>query len=306
MRMTSLNSVITKRTEMKIHITHDDLDGVGCAVVSKAVYPDIKIVHASYGNFAEKLNEALDKEPELLLISDVWDSKLSQDVSNKLENRQNTTIIFDHHKSSESSQSSFALRKNIHLKHDSAICATYIMWRHFSLIDESKSWDKLKRLGDMVEAVNHFDTTGTILGVPGDLNTLFWERKIPYMKGMLTRYPFKFTKAEEHQLNRIQEKRDSYYNRVIGKADSYYFKNKSLMILQANQHRNYIFQTLLRNFSCVIINSKTTNSVSIRSKDGTARLLAETLGGGGHPQAAGVSKYYHNAKLVKAFKSTFI
>ena len=38
-----------------INLTHTDMDGSGCAILSKLVFPDRDVIHTSYGRIEDNL-----------------------------------------------------------------------------------------------------------------------------------------------------------------------------------------------------------------------------------------------------------
>ena len=67
-----------------INLTHTDMDGSGCSILSKLVFPDRDVIHTSYGRIADILEGLRYTKEKQLLITDLCfteeDFELLEDI----------------------------------------------------------------------------------------------------------------------------------------------------------------------------------------------------------------------------------
>lgn len=75
--------------------THDDLDGVGCAVIAHLAFPsDLTVAYCSYKTINQEINSFLDSAPSdaVILISDI---SVDEETASRLDGRN--VRMYDHH-----------------------------------------------------------------------------------------------------------------------------------------------------------------------------------------------------------------
>ena len=75
--------------------THDDLDGVGCAIVARLAFPDDLVVrYCSYKSINSEINSFLDQlqEPVKIIISDI---SVNEETATRLDGYD--VAMYDHH-----------------------------------------------------------------------------------------------------------------------------------------------------------------------------------------------------------------
>ncbi len=134
------------------HLSHIDLDGYSCQLITKEVYENILFFNANYGaEVSERLNEIMDaikkdKKDAAILITDLNltmdESKwLSKEVQ-KLKEYQKITIslqLLDHHGSGEDSAKKFDWYFLDTLRSATQITYDYVL-ENFGLPAETKAW----------------------------------------------------------------------------------------------------------------------------------------------------------------------
>ncbi len=134
------------------HLSHIDLDGYSCQLITKEVYENILFFNANYGaEVSERLNEIIDaikkdKKDAAILITDLNltmdESKwLSKEVQ-KLKEYQKITIklqLLDHHGSGEDSAKKFDWYFLDTLRSATQITYDYVL-ENFGLPAETKAW----------------------------------------------------------------------------------------------------------------------------------------------------------------------
>ncbi len=134
------------------HLSHIDLDGYSCQLITKEVYENILFFNANYGaEVSERLNEIIDaikkdKKDAAILITDLNltmdESKwLSKEVQ-KLKDYQKITIklqLLDHHGSGEDSAKKFDWYFLDTLRSATQITYDYVL-ENFGLPAETKAW----------------------------------------------------------------------------------------------------------------------------------------------------------------------
>ncbi len=126
---------------MILHITHNDLDGAGCAILIKKCFDRVNTAYLNYDEVDSYLEENY-KMYDKVIITDVTPTPLKIE---KLKNKMNLTLI-DHHKSTE------VLKKydfTIHSLEKSATLLTY-EW----LVEKGYHIENYKELA---ECINDYD-----------------------------------------------------------------------------------------------------------------------------------------------------
>lgn len=124
----------------RILITHDDLDGAGCAILFKYHYPDIEVQHHNYGtidNIAQELLNNKDKY-DRIYFADITPSE----YIGKEMLKDGKFVLIDHHITRE-----YLLGQPFY---DTSVCATVLTAAYFYPMDN--------KYNDFIHAVDAYDT----------------------------------------------------------------------------------------------------------------------------------------------------
>jgi oligoribonuclease NrnB/cAMP/cGMP phosphodiesterase (DHH superfamily) len=275
-----------------ILVSHNDLDGIGATFIGREVFPDIDYVPSSYKDCEVNLHNALDEDPDLLIITDVWPGAgASDDLMRRLRSFKGHLLIFDHHRGKTKEQQESLIEVGATVWNTPDMCATALIARFFG-IDLP-----------VVDLINTYDLSGTLEGQAGKLNVLFWEKSHREIRKVMARNPFYFTETEESLLSDIEAERHTYF---LGReVTNHIFNGHSVAFVEANDHLNYVSKQLLKTVENVILFNGDSKTISIRSNSPFALPIAERLGGGGHPQASGVSRFADHSEVIAACQEVF-
>ncbi len=139
------------------HLSHIDLDGYGCQMVTKEYYKDINFYNSNYGNeITQKIEQIFydieknDKEKNIILITDLnlsFEQATILDKQIKDEKRDIELILLDHHKTGRECSKKFDWYFL-----DEKRCATKITYDYFS-----KKFIKNEKLAKFVDVTNAID-----------------------------------------------------------------------------------------------------------------------------------------------------
>ncbi len=128
-----------------IHLSHTDLDGYGCQLVTYQLKPDVIYFNANYGEIDDVLSKIYDiiQENDKLLITDL---NLTLEQSDNLQMMMNTkkftTVLIDHHGTGQESADKYSWY-NL----DTSKCATASTFEYFK---NSESYPILSKIVDLV------------------------------------------------------------------------------------------------------------------------------------------------------------
>ncbi len=261
---------------MTLHISHNDLDGIGCGILVKAAYPSVKTIYSGYDELQSRL-EGIPSDCSMVIITDVAPSEA--DVERMAGERE--LLLIDHHASSES------LKKYPFVVHEIGKCATLL------------TYDKLTSMGfdlsayeNFVNCVNDFDLWMLKRSDSLRMNLLFILLGISRFEKRFLAEPYRGFKPEEEMLISLEEeRRNNYITRAIKHAE--YFTDKQQRTfavlfseMYSSELGNSIITQGLADYT-ILINAQR-KTVSLRSsKDIDVSEIAVRQGGGGHKNAAG-------------------
>jgi oligoribonuclease NrnB/cAMP/cGMP phosphodiesterase (DHH superfamily) len=230
-----------------------------------------------YHEFSDKVVEVMRQKPSLLLISDVWAENLSNEALNLLQQYKGILYIFDHHKTTEDIQKSLVKPEGAVIN-GTGTSATKYMADFFNVNYP------------VIEYIDAYDMSGTIEGIPGKLNALFWELKdkgYSRISEMFKRVPFGFSDEEDDLYNLIIREQQDYYEEVISSGEFETIEDLKCVFVNIYKDHAYVSKQILKDNDIAIMYNEDKPKISIRSNGDFAGRLAEELGGGGHSQAAG-------------------
>ncbi len=262
-----------------LHISHNDLDGIGCGIlIKKFLSGSISTVYLGYDDIDDYIEENMYKY-DRIIISDVSPSLSSVEMLAG----EKEVVILDHHASTEIlKQFSFTI-------HDLNKCATLI------------TYDWLKSLGYDVSAyenfalcVNDVDLWQLKRDDSLKMGMLFHLLGIDRFEERFYNTPYTtFNDTENLLISLEEERKGSYIKKAVRNMVTFDDKNGyTVSVLFAESYASELGNSIIADgiADYVILINPQQKKVSLRSrKDVDIRILAENNGGGGHKNAAGFS-----------------
>ncbi len=319
------------------HLSHTDLDGYGCQMVTNRYFDNIKFYNSNYGR---EINERFDEifndinneknEKNVILITDLnltLEQAKSFDSRVKIANSNIMILLLDHHKSGQDCANDFEWYFL-----DDSRCATKISYDFFSSI--FKKDEKLSKLVDVINAVDiwldnqkEFELGKVCLGLVSgakEINRIMFPKENSlYMFELLSKIQPYFEQKKPHialddNIHKIkkeifkQEQDDTLSNLVSKQNIKMLTKNRDKMQIIYEGYKGILTYNI-GNVSVIgndflkknpdfdffmDITSRKTISLRANGKIDVSKMAAHLANGGGHPNASG--------GLVGNFKDSFI
>ena len=319
------------------HLSHTDLDGYGCQMVSAHFFKSITFYNSNYGKeINECFNQILDDiqtstlQKHVILITDL---NLTMDQAKEFESKVNICdkeimmFVLDHHKTGQECADAFEWYFL-----DSSRCATKITYDFFSEL-----YGKDEKLSKFVDVVNSVDIwlenepefelgkvcMGMVSGAREVNKVMFPDENSQYIFSLLTQAQEYFTCKDAHialddalhgikktffttQTNNTLSNLVSAYNVIL------LTKNREKMQISYKEYKGILTYNI-GNVSVIgndfltanpdldffmDITSKKTISLRSNGKVDVSRIAAQIANGGGHHNASG--------GLLSNFKDAFI
>ena len=270
-----------------LHITHNDLDGLGCGVLIKKFLPgQITTAYLGYDDIASFIEENFHKYDKII-ITDVSPSyKMVEMLAGETD-----VVIIDHHASTEK------LKKFSFTVHDTSVCATLLTFYWL----QKQSYD-VEPYREFALCVNDVDLWLLKRSDSLQMSVLFNLLGIDRMEKRFMNTPYtRFTETEELLIILEEERREGYINRAM--RNIYTNKDKRGYVfcaVFAESYASELGNRIIREGTAdyvVLINAQS-KRVSMRSrKEIDICCIAEANGGGGHKNAAGFSIKNENFDL---------
>lgn len=278
---------------MTYAITHNDLDGVGCAILLEKVFPDIQIFSIDY----RELNDLL----PVVLAKAVNDKVFITDISLNGEqavlcNNHGQVQHIDHHSSNKKISDAYDWSFT-----DTSHCATYHLFKMLS------NYAHLEDYQDFVELVDNYDTWGQGTQPSEEAQDLNRLLKMIGAETFVARFKFSGSvELSETELaiiavDRFQE--EQYLKFALTRTQAMKDPDDHVFLLiSAEQFTSSLGNYLLQQFpeaDYVLILDTLRDKASLRSKGAVdVGELAKSCGGGGHKKAAG---FQLNEAAVQSF-----
>ncbi|MDX1808092.1 MAG: 3'-to-5' oligoribonuclease B [Sulfurospirillaceae bacterium] len=319
------------------HLSHTDLDGYGCQMVTNKYFESIKFYNSNYGKeINERFNEIFNDiqndgfEKNIILITDLnLTPEQAKEFDSKIMNTNKNIMILllDHHKSGENCAQEFEW---YYL--DDARCATKITYDFFSSIyGEDK---KLSKFVDVVNAVDiwledkeEFELGKVCLGLVSgakEINRIMFPKEnSQYMFDLLTRIQPYFDYKDPHialdnNMHKIKKEiltfdQDDTLSNLISKYNvKMLSENQESMKIEYDGYLGILTYNIGNvsvigndflkenpNFDFFMdVTSRKTVSFRANGKIDVSKVAAKIANGGGHPNASG--------GLMGSFKDGFI
>lgn len=308
------------------HLSHTDLDGYGCQMITKTFFENIHFYNSNYGReINERFNEILDKMEDInaskniILITDLnltleqceYFERTLRDASCEAK-----LLLLDHHKSG------FECFEKYHWYYlDDSRCATLITYDFFSSLYGKN--EKLELFAKVVNAVDiwqsedeHFELGKVCLGLVANAREInrimFAKDNSEYIFFLLEKTQDYFIEQNPHialdnAIHSIkkdyfrQNKEDTLSNLVSTCMVSLLSKHKDKMTINYNSYKGILTYNI-GNVSVIgndfLVNNESYDffmdvtsrkTVSFRSNDkaDVSVIAKKVANGGGHPNASG-------------------
>ena len=272
-----------KLEEERILITHDDLDGIGCAVIITKCFPNIQTFFVSY-NEVNEITKALAEDEELTGIPImITDLSVNKEVAKILDKRGNIEL-FDHHPTAKwLSKYEWALI-------DTKMSATKLTYNFFSRLFN------LQDYAQFVDTVDDYDMWGydtepQLLSqdIARLLEILGPER---FYLRFVTTSSLELSDTEQMLLELDKSKELNYIKKSIENISLAKDAEGNMFgLIAADRYVNNVAHTILAHYldiEYVMLVDFRKEKVQLRGR-GNVHLgqLAKLADGGGHKKAAG-------------------
>lgn len=298
--------------------THNDLDGIGCAVLSLISFDKVDVEYCGYNNINEKITEFIEnkeyKSYDHVYITDI---SINEELAELIENTEISKYfnVVDHHPTAKNLEKYSWCQ--IEIDNELGICSGTSLF-YEKILNGISHNDKLHTMAirDFVEMVRQYDTWEwkTIYKDedPSKWNNLlalygreqFVDR---LMNKLLSREEFKFDDTDLLLLDLDYNKKNAYFEKKAKEITSINVLEYNAGVVFADQYiselGNYLAEKFIEFDFIAMIGAKAVSYRGIRD-DIDLGLVAKQFGGGGHPKAAG-SQIDKN-KQVEYMKSLFI
>ncbi len=320
------------------HLSHIDLDGYGCQLITKEYFKDINFYNSNYGNeISQKIEQIIldiekdDKDTALVLITDL-NLTLQQasylDKKLKESEKDIELLLLDHHKTGLECSQKFQWYKL-----DEKRCATKITYDYFS--KKFYPNDKLKKFSDVTNAIDiwlsndkYFELGKVCLKLVSDAKevnrVMFPKENNEYIFSMLENSYEYYDKsganiALDNALHKIKKKffkgfnKDDTLDNLVSKYVVELLANKKDEMSINYKGAKGILTYSIANVSVIgndfllnnpdfdfFLNINARRNVSLRGngKVDVSIMAKELFEGGGHANASG--------GILKSFKDSFL
>lgn len=262
-----------------LHISHNDLDGLGCGVLIKKFMPgNIKTAYLGYDDIDRYIEENYHYYDKII-ITDVS----PQYGTVEMLAGEKDVLIIDHHASSD------ALKDFHFTHHDITKCATMLTYEYLL-----QKGFKAEEYEEFARCINDVDMWFLKREDSLKMSVLFNLMGITRMEERFLSTPYTtFTDTEKLMITLEEERRDNYIKKAMRNIET--IKDKDGLTVTvvfaesyASELGNYIISEDISDY-VMLINAQS-KKVSLRSrKDVDIRHIAERNGGGGHKNAAAFS-----------------
>ena len=283
------------------HLSHDDLDGVACIILSKLAFGDNVDCQMCKNGTIDDTVRSLMENDSIYDEVHLTDISVSYPLASIVQEQRSHYRLLDHHKTALSLNDFDWCRVEISQGVGAEEYLTCGAELYYHWLIRNGHLVRTRGLDNFVQAVRDYDTwRWAAMGEKGrlseNLNILLTEygqeKFIDWFYYMLQNGPLVISSEDEaiiaaykRREARAIEQKDKEMRRII-------FNEKTIGVVYAEEHINIIGNTLCRRhpeIDCVALVSCGSNSVSFRSvkDDMDVSALAKMLGGGGHKLAAG-------------------
>ncbi len=263
---------------MTLHISHNDLDGIGCTILTKAALGSVDIIHTNHNNIDQVVMDNYENYQRVIISDIVPSANVLAIVCAETQ-----CTVVDHHATTQQYVGDFH-----EIVYDNTVSATKLMFQW--LLTQGHNIEQYEY---MVELINDYDLWILKHDESLKMNFLLNVVGINRMFDLLASKAFQgFSSTEEDIIQTEEERMESYLQsamdtvQIATDPDGYTFA-----LLFAERYSSEIGNRILvETPSCnyVVIINMAKGRASLRSTSEMSILhIAKRNGGGGHPQAAG-------------------
>lgn len=261
---------------MILHITHNDLDGVGSAILVKKCYDFVETFYLNYDEVDNFIQNNYNRYDQIIIT----DISPSEETFNFLENHIEIVFI-DHHKTSLNLSNRYFAFIDIN---KSATSLTY-EWL-------TNSGFNLSEYKELVDCINDFDMWHLKRSDSLKMNMLFTIYGIErFLNRFLYNPSVEFEREENLLLEIESESLDKYLKNSEKLVQLFIDKyGKNFGVIFAEKYNSELGNHLIKkmNLDYIIIINAQRKKISMRSKpEVDISTIASANGGGGHRNAAG-------------------
>ncbi|WP_039222578.1 DHH family phosphoesterase [Clostridium novyi] len=283
--------------------THNDLDGIGCAILGQLAFENIDIEFCGYGDINKKVEEFIQSGDfnnyshtyitDISITEELIEKIIRDYINFNLD--ENVTLI-DHHPTAK-----YLYKYGwtiIKINNELGKCSGTSLFYEY-LLDNKYSQLEKDVINEFVEIVRRYDTWEwkTVFNdeVPNILNNLLaiYGRKIfinNIMYKLKTEDKFQFDKTDLLLLEINKENKKLYFENKCKELIEYDIQNYHVGIVFAEQYISELGNYLAEQFKeldfIVLIGNKTISYRGIKDNIDLG-VFAKQFGGGGHPKASG-------------------
>lgn len=289
---------------MKVKLfTHNDLDGVSCAILAKIAYGEnVDIEYCNYDDVNEKVEDFIDSKDVDVLSYDkifITDISINKELAEEINTIFNHFVLLDHHQTAEYLNMydwcKVTVEENGEKTSGTRMFYDYLINENY-LFDFSE-WNDV--IFKFVETVRKYDTwlwkTKYNDITPKKWNDLFHiygrDLFIEKVLDKITNVDFNFSETDELILKLTQDKIDRYIEskqKQIIEKDILGYKAG---VIFAEQYHSEVGNVLATNNPhldfIVLINPSYSVSYRTVKNINLGNDIAKHFSGGGHPSAAG-------------------
>ena len=274
-------------------ITHNDLDGIGCAVLLEKVYPQIQTYAIDYRELNEVLPNILKEagKETLVYLTDISLNEQQAQICNEFKVQH-----IDHHSSSMKLMSKYDWSFT-----DPSHCATYHL---YNMLCQYANIQDYKKFVDLVDSYDTWGHGTEPSPEAFDLNRLL---KMIGAETFVARFKLSgsvnLSKTEKAIVEADKFQEEQYLNFALSRTQLVKdAQGRNVGIVAAEQYTSSLGNFILNQvpeLDYVVILDMLRDKASLRSK-GKVNVgeIAKECGGGGHPKAAG---FQMNEAALKAF-----
>lgn len=271
--------------------SHIDLDGVGSRLMVQLIYPDIEIHHVDYNFELDMNNRKIMADADSIIFTDI---SINRDMAKLLESTRQQgkqLLLLDHHASALENLGDLGYEW-IHI--DTSQSGALLAYHYFENEIKSKypndaaNYEVVAKLVSDYDLWEHKYSQSVVL-------QFYWSKvgNEDFIKRFLQKSSAVFTPEEQSLIKESEDALAESYqiasSNMEWETDSY--GRKWILIKSIGLMYSLVASRILKEnpdaVYCVVMGKK--NNLSFRSTGFDVKSIAEKLGGGGHPQAAGCS-----------------
>lgn len=259
-----------------INVTHNDMDGFVSGWLARKFFGcHTQTRMVGYNTVDDAIKTAVLENPDILIVTDISGG------FDALKRFLGKLVVCDHH-----SGVFHKYREVEEYRKEAGNGAEDIF-----LLSNDCSASKLfaETFGlhtDIIDVVDQYDMTGQEEGQPGILNALYYLYPCDDFEKILERGEFRLTEDEWSTFREYDQRRSEYFDRIDISSEC--INGYNVAFLDIGHYHRYVMYRLTSVYDIVVCRYRDTGNLSLRSLIVPVDRIAQSLGGGGHRNAAGV------------------